>query len=132
MLRLSITAITFSLILSACSNLKTVKGTEAVVSLAQKAMLTYQSGDAAKWGELVCNAASPKSPLAGWENMRYLVGDISNIRLVSASAPISAGNEAIKKSSSAEFQVTSSNYPLKELVLRFYILERHDCVHLSY
>ena len=132
MLRLSISAISFSLIFSACSNMETVKGTEDVVGLAQKAMNAYQSGEATEWGKLVCNAASSKSPLAGWDNMRYLVGDISNIRLVSGPAPITAGNKVYKNSSRAEFQVTASNYYRKELVLTFLISERTDCVRLHY
>ena len=119
--------------LGGCSHTGNIKGTETLVALSENAMRAYQAGDEAAWARLVCGAESANALLIGWNKMRYFVGDISNIRAVSLTAPSSAGNSDRRFAiPMATYQVTSSNYPLTELLLKFYIGERKDCVGLTY
>lgn len=108
-------------------------GAETVMSLGHQALTAYQSGDKLAWQNVVCDAKNDHAPLDGWDNMRALVGDISNPRLIAISGGSSAGNAGMDLASAKlRYQVTSSKYPLKELVLTFYMTDRGDCVGLLY
>lgn len=109
------------------------QGAEPVAHLSHTALLAYQTGNANEWRSMVCGADDDRAPLAGFENMQRLVGGISNVRLVALSGGSHAGNAGIDLvTPSARYQVTSTKYPLKELVLSFYMTERTDCIGLLY
>ncbi|WP_153490968.1 hypothetical protein [Burkholderia cepacia] len=127
--------LTSSVLVTGCvSNSDTLpKDAGTVASLSHQALTAYQNGDKRAWQNVVCDAKNDEAPLDGWNNMRALVGDISNPRLIAISGGSSAGNAGIDLAgANARYQVTSSKYPLKELVLTFYVTDRDHCVGLLY
>ena len=109
------------------------QGTESVTHLSHAALSAYQTGNTSEWRRVVCGAQDDKAPLAGFADMQRLVGIIYNVRLIALSGGSHAGNAGMDLvTPSARYQVTSTKYPLKELVLSFYMTERTDCVGLSY
>ncbi|WP_157654922.1 hypothetical protein [Burkholderia ubonensis] len=121
-------------LISGCSvaSPTTPVGAGQVAHISKTAISAYQAGDDSKWKRVVCGGDDDRAPLAGLENMRALVGDISNVRLIALSAGSDAGNAGMDlETPIARYQVTSSKYPLKELVLTFYTTERAGCVGLG-
>lgn len=105
-----------------------VNGAQNIVASSRDALNAYQLGNKVSWEKLVCN-----SPLSEWDSMRTLVGDISDIRILMISGPSDAGNSSLDfQHPRVAYQVTSSRYPLNELLLKFGIYDGRSCLNLSY
>lgn len=107
-------------------------GAHHTLKLAEQAVSAYERGDKARWQSLLC-LKSVDDPLVGWNQVRSLVGDISNVRLVKISEASTAGNRSDTDSfTSVAYEVQSQKYPLKTLLLKFFPVENDQCVGLVY
>ncbi|MCU1783205.1 hypothetical protein NTD80_10620 [Pseudomonas sp. 13B_2.1_Bac1] len=102
-----------------CSTLKdsyslpNLAGAQGTLKLAQQAISAYERGDKQRWQSLLC-LESVDDPLTGWNQMRSLVGDISDVRLVKVSEASNAGNGSDADSfTNVVYEVKSQHYPLK-------------------
>ncbi|MEX0165321.1 hypothetical protein MRBLPD1_003836 [Pseudomonas brassicacearum] len=112
--------------------LRNVVGAQATLDLAEQAILAYERGDKAIWQSLLC-VKSDDRPLIGWNSMRDLVGDISNVKLVKVSEASSASNGfAADRIVGVDYEVHSQRYPSGTLLLKFYPLKNSQCVGLTY
>ncbi|MFP3516493.1 hypothetical protein SB766_09865 [Pseudomonas sp. SIMBA_077] len=127
-----------SLLVTGCSTQKNsnslpdLLGTQGTLTLAQQAISAYERGDKQRWQSLLC-LKSVDYPLTGWSQIRSLVGDISEVKLVNVSEASNAGNGSDADGfTQVVYQVQSQNYPLKTLLLKFFPVESDQCVGLVY
>lgn len=123
-----------SLFLASCAPIGVnVEGAEKVADLSKKALQAYRNGNEVVWRSLICGADKPDAPLSGWRNMRSLVGDISNIHLVSISSKSGAGIAGDRYLlRQIAYEVTASKYLGGRLLLIFLDYKNSDCVGLLY
>ncbi|UII69277.1 hypothetical protein LVW35_16455 [Pseudomonas sp. HN11] len=126
------------LVMAGCSTpqhsepLSSPAGAQGTLKLAAQAISAYEQGDQARWQSLLC-LKSADYPLIGWNQVRSLVGDVSNVRLVKVSEASNAGNGADADSfTNVTYEVQSQHYPLKTLLLKFFPVENDQCVGLVY
>lgn len=126
------------MLLAGCSNQQKppssahLTGAQHTLKLAEQAVWAYERGDKARWQSLLC-LKSVDDPLVGWNQVRSLVGDISNVRLVKIAEASNAGNRSDADSfTSVAYEVQSQKYPLKTLLLKFFPVENDQCVGLVY
>lgn len=113
-------------------SLPNLAGAQGTLKLAQQAISAYERGDKERWQSLLC-LESVDDPLTGWNQMRSLVGDISDVRLVKVSEASNAGNGSDADSfTNVVYEVKSQHYPLKTLLLKFFPTEKDQCVGLVY
>lgn len=134
----ALAALFMSMLLAGCSTQQSppssthLTGAQHTLKLAEQAVSAYQRGDKARWQSLLC-LKSVDDPLVGWNQVRSLVGDISNVKLVKIAEASTAGNGSDADSSTAvAYEVHSQKYPLNTLLLKFFPVENDQCVGLVY